>query len=174
MRCKTKSKYPALKYEKIPFTRREKMLTKPVITEQPRTVMDEAYEMMIQKRKSFNPEIIESALRLAMTRREEIRNQGFLAMTRSLSRVAQTKAETLDKPSSKQDEEEKKLIDKRALWNKARFLALMRAKRGTRKWAKAKNRIEQRVSKKNNNSFWFQAKKMVFPDPKDKKVIKLL
>ena len=34
-----------------------------------------------------------------------------------------------------------KVTDKKALWNKARFLALMRSKRGTRNWAKAKHRV---------------------------------
>ena len=109
-----------------------------------------------------------------MTRREEIRQHGFLAMTKALSKSAQRQAEAADKPPDSLVEKEKSLLDKKAMWNKARFLALMRAKRGTRKWAVTKNKIEKKTKKKNSDSFWFQAKKMVFPDHKEKKVIKLL
>ena len=169
---KSKPKYPRDKYVKLPFLnpQRSKNETK-VIVEQPRTVMNEAYEMMMRKWKAFNPEIIESALRLAMTRREEIRQHGFLAMTKALSKSAIAQRQAVDKPSDNL-EKEKTLMDKKAMWNKARFLALMRAKRGTRKWAVTKNKIEKRTKKKNSDSFWFQAKKIVFPDAK-KKVIKL-
>ena len=58
---------------------------------------------------------------------------------------------------------------------KARFLALVRSKRGTRRWAAARNKLETRSSRRSKkNSFWLQATKIVFPDPPDKKVLKIL
>ena len=57
---------------------------------------------------------------------------------------------------------------------KARFLALVRSKRGTRRWAAARNKLETRSSRRRKSSFWLQATKIVFPDPPDKKVLKIL
>ena len=57
---------------------------------------------------------------------------------------------------------------------KARFLALVRSKRGTRRWAAARSKLETRSSRSRKSSFWLQATKIVFPDPPDKKVLKIL
>ena len=161
IKTKTKSKYPNEKLLKLPFLKTIKKKANEVNTTKP--VIEEAYQMMLRKIKI--PEIMESALRLAMTKREERQKHGFLSLTRVLSKSAKKE----DPPVEVKIENEKKVekikeIDRKALWNRARFLALMRAKRGTRKWAVAKQRIEKKVSK-GSESFWFQAKNMVFAKP---------
>ena len=158
MKSRSRLKYPGEKELKLPFLKISKM--EATNLEKPKPVIEEAYQIMLRKIKI--PEIMESALRLAMTKREERQKHGFLSLTRSLSRSAKKEDPPVELKIEKEKKEEKlKEIDRKALWNRARFLALMRAKRGTRKWAVAKQRIENKVSK-GSESFWFQAKNMVF------------
>ena len=163
IKSKSKPKYPNDSDPlKLPFTRKRKQ--ERLIVEEPKTVMNEAYDILIRKWKLYNPEIIESAMRIAMAKRHDMMRHGVLDMARNLTKKAQEEtAARVEEAKSRRTE-----IDKRALWNRARFFALMRSKRGTRKWATARNKLEKRKLKK-DSSFWFSAKKLVFSEEKHKK-----
>ena len=65
----------------------------------------------------------------------------------------------------------KPIINGQDLWNKAKILSLMRAKRGVRNWTKA--RIKARTPRGKQN-FWMQTKDIVFPKASDEKLIKIV
>ena len=133
---------------------------------------------MVRRRRTFNPEIIESALRIAVANREELRLYGFINKAKKYSRNILYKKE--NQTDSEKFLEQLRRVDtvedRKAMWNKARFLALVRSKRGTRNWAKARRRISKATGrdKAPRKSFWRQATEMVFPVPKDQKVLKVL
>ena len=130
---------------------------------------------MIQRRKAFNPEIIESALRIAMANREEMRTYGFIRRAKKFSQnILNQKEGKLKKDNFLENLKiTEKVTNKKALWNKARFLALVRSKRGTRNWSKAKRRVTSRTENQ-TKSFWRQATEIVFPVSKDQKLLKVL
>ena len=105
-------KYPHNPTLKLPFVPK---IAK-VVEEQPKNVMHEALEMLQRKRREWNPEIIESALRLAMTKREECCENGVFSLARSLKRSRVKKETVID---IEQPEKVKQMLDKKALWNKA-------------------------------------------------------
>ena len=107
--------------------------------------MFEALEILVRRRRTFNPEIIESALRIAVANREELRLYGFINQAKKYSRNILFKKENQTETEKflEQLRHVDKMEDKKALWNKARFLALVRSKRGTRNWAKARKRISK-------------------------------
>ena len=110
-----------------------------------------------------------------MANREEMRLFGFIRRAKKFSQNILNQKENKTKNANFLDELKivERVTDKKALWNRARFLALMRSKRGTRNWAKAKHRITEKT-RKHKKSFWKQATEMVFPVPKDQKLIKVL
>ena len=135
-------------------------------------------EILVQRRRTFNPEIIESALRIAIANREELRLYGFINKAKKYSRNILYKKEnqTGTEQFLEQLRREDKVETKKEMWNRARFLALVRSKRGTRNWAKARNRVSRVTCKAPKKSFWRKATEMVFPVSmsKDQKLLKVL
>ena len=173
IKSKTKIKFPKLSRPLLPFQPPRKKIR--IRKEGTKPIFDEALDILIQRRKAFNPEIIESALRIAMANREEMRTYGFIRRAKKFSQNILNQKENRDKDDNfiEQLKIIEKVTDKKALWNKARFLALMRSKRGTRNWTKARKRVTEKTEKQ-NKSFWRQATEMVFPASKDQKLIKVL
>ena len=164
---------------------------------------DEAFSLTNKKQKEYHPEIIESALRIAMAKREERYQSGFLGTAKLLSQnILKNKEKKDNKLNKIKDDiktmffgytkpvEEsslkpfdespstvtevvpiKPIINGQDLWNKAKILSLMRAKRGARNWTKARKKVKPPRRKQN---FWMQTKEMVFSQPKDEKLIKIL
>ena len=176
IKSKRKRKYPKLSRAVLPF----QVLKKNIKThkEEPKPILFEALEILVRRRRTFNPEIIESALRIAVANREELRLYGFINQAKKYSRNILFKKENQTETEKflEQLRHVDKMEDKKALWNKARFLALVRSKRGTRNWAKARKRISRVTGKDKTprKSFWRQATEMVFPVPKDQKLLKVL
>lgn len=173
IKSKTKPKYPRLSRVALPFQPPRKKTR--VFKEGTKPIFDQALDILIQRRKTFNPEIIESALRIAIANREEMRIYGFIRKAKKFSQNILNKKEGQIKSEDflEQLKTTEKLTNKRALWNKARVLALVRSKRGTRNWSKARRRVTGKTENQ-TKSFWRQATEMVFPVSKDQKLIKVL
>ena len=176
IKSKRKRKYPKLSRAVLPFQVSRKSVK--THKEETKPIFDEALEILVRRRRTFNPEIIESALRIAVANREELRMYGFINRAKKYSRNILHKKENQTETEKflEQLRRVEKVEDKKAMWNKARFLALVRSKRGTRNWAKARKRISRVTGKDKTprKSFWRQATEMVFPVPKDQKLLKVL
>ena len=174
IKSKRRRKYPKLSRVLLPFQVPRK--TDKTHKEETKPIFDEALEILVQRRRTFNPEIIESALRIAIANREELRMYGFINRAKKYSRNILYKKENQTETEKflEQLRRVEKVEDKKAMWNRARFLALVRSKRGTRNWAKARKRISRVTGKTPKKSFWRKATEMVFPVSKDQKLIKVL
>ena len=200
---KTQKKYPYFKNALIPFGNPHRSKDMAKNQRQP-DFFEEAFLLTNKKQKEYHPEIIESALRIAMAKREERFASGFLGTAKTFSNNILKSKEKKDqestlgkikddikqmffgytkpveegslKPFEKSLQTEdvniiKPIISGQDLWNKAKILSLMRAKRGVRNWTKA--RMKARAPRRKMN-FWMQTKDIVFPKPKDEKLIKIL
>ena len=165
-------KYPNEKRLKLPFTKYQsvkEIKNGKGIDEDPK-VFRHAVE--IAKSKVFSGEIIESALRLAMAKREERFRTGQFTFRQSL-KLARTRKHGQE--GEEKTEEDLPMFDPTtAPWQKAKLLAFARLKRGKTNWMKAREKL---ISGQHlDQSFWHRAKDIVFvpKDPKDKKILKIL
>ena len=164
---KSKEKYPKIKLPQIPFMSQvTKVVGKTIM------FMKEALEIAQSKIPSF--EIMESAFRLAVVKRDERVITGTQTLKQSL-RLARSRRGNIG--DGDRDDEDFELENREAssLWGLAKRLAFARAKRGKTNWKKAHKKVilPQRKKKK---SFWFQAKNIVFTgaEPSDRKIIKVV
>ena len=173
MKDKSLERYPKIKVLRLPLTKREstdsKEKNEEPIKENPKVFKD---ALKMAKSKVFNGEVIESALRLAMAKREERFRSGNFFLKQSLQ-LAKTRRHGME--GEKHDEDDIPLFDPNtAPWQKAKLLAFARLKRGKTNWMKARTRLIS--GEGSDQSFWHRAKNIVFvpKEPKDKKILKTL
>ena len=120
----------------------------------------------------LSTEIIESALRLAISKRDERSKSGQLIFRQSLNLArSRKKGEEIVVGT----DEDMFYPEDTALWQKAKRLALARLRRGKNNWMKARSKVIS--DKGSDQSFWHKAKNIVFTPhqkKKDKKVVKIL
>ena len=163
LRDKTKVKYQNIKRLKLPFSSRK--FRREIVLKM--DFMRKALDLAQSKLPSL--EVLESAFRLAVVKREERFNAGKETFRKSL-KLARTRR---NEDGSETVEEELDDIKKdikfggTSLWVLAKQLALARLKRGKTNWIKAKKRVLP--ERKHKTSFWFRAKNVVFtPRSRDK------
>ena len=165
---KSKERYPKILKPSLPFMSR---VTKAVSKKM--MFMKQALQIAQSKLPSF--EIMESAFRLAVVKRQEKKDD---IIQQSLNLAKSRRGGVGANPVEGDNQHHGFYIEDRqapALWGLAKRLAMARAKRGKTNWMKARQRISER-KKPRKTSFWFQAKNLVFSDqhPPDKKILKIL
>ena len=158
-RDKSKTKYPNIKQNKMPFSGRKlkKIVAKKI------EFMTRALELAQAKLPSL--EVLESAFRLAVIKREQRFNSGEKTIKKSLElarsrRRDRTESEDEDEEIARQQLKNDLKLTGNSLWVLAKNLALARLRRGKTNWLKAKRRLMPERKKK--ISFWFRAKNIVF------------
>ena len=170
IRNKNKEKFPKIKLLKLPFMRR---FTKEVGRKM--IFMKQALEIAQSKLPSF--EIMESAFRLAVVKREE-NIQGDATLRKCLKLARSRRGRGGGEDEEDVESQDSFLEDRHAstLWGLAKRLATARARRGKTNWRKARTRLlPQNSSRK--QSFWFRAKGMVYGQGQteaDRKLLKIL
>ena len=170
---KSKERYPKILKPSLPFMSR---VTKAV--SQKMMFMKQALQIAQSKLPSF--EIMESAFRLAVVKRQETKD-GIIQQSLNLAKSRRGGEAGGGSGEGEEGDNHQHhgfhLEDRQApaLWGLAKRLAMARAKRGKTNWMKARQRISER-RKPRKKSFWFQAKSMVFSDqkPSDQKILKVL
>lgn len=167
LKDKTKIKYQNIKRPKLPFSGRK--FTKKI--ELKMDFMKKALKLAQSKLPSL--EVLESAFRLAVVKREERFRAGKETFRKSLN-LARTRRN--EKNEIELESELEQIEDIRqeikvggtSLWVLAKQLALARLRRGKTNWVKAKRRLLP--ERKNKISFWFRAKNVVFTSRRTEKV----
>ena len=162
-RDKSKRKYQNLKRPLIPFSGRK--FTKKIETKL--QFMRLALEMAQIKLPSL--EVLESAFRLAVVKREQRLQAGAETFSKSLQLARSRRNERTESGGQEEGEDHAIIEDIKndikikgsSLWILAKQLALARLKRGKTNWMKAKRRL-MIPEKKKSISFWFRAKNVVF------------
>ena len=159
-RDKSKTKYPNIKNNKMPFSGRKlkKIVARKI------EFMAKALEVAQSKLPSL--EVLESAFRLAVVKRNQRFKVGEKTFKKSLE-LARTRRRGGNEDESEDDEtialnhlKKEIKINNTSLWVLAKNLALARLRRGKTNWLKAKRRLMP--EKKKKISFWFRAKNIVF------------
>ena len=157
LRDKSKPKYPNIKQNKMPFSGRK---LKKVVARKIK-FMTEALELAQAKLPSL--EVLESAFRLAVIKREQRFYLGEKTIKKSLE-LARCRRRDKEEPEDaaialKNLKSEIKMTGD-SLWVLAKNLALARLRRGKTNWLKAKRKLIR--DRKKKISFWFRAKNLVF------------
>ena len=157
-RDKSRTKYPNIKQNKMPFSGRK---MKKVVARKIQ-FMTKALEVAQSKLPSL--EVLESAYHLAFIKREQRFCSGQITIKKSLDLARSRRRGDEGEPEAedialKQLKSEIKM-NGTSLWLLAKNLALARLRRGKTNWQKAKRRLIPERKKK--ISFWFRAKNIVF------------
>ena len=159
LRDKSKPKYPKIKQNKMPFSGRK---LKKVVARKIQ-FMTKALELAQAKLPSL--EVLESAFRLAVVKREQRFYLGEKTIKKSLELARSRRRDNNEEEPEDADLALKHLKSEikmtgNSLWVLAKNLALARLRRGKTNWLKAKRRLIRERKKK--ISFWFRAKNLVF------------